>query len=101
LKKSIPQAVDFPTILPTNSWDEFSHLFANNFDWDQFQKISKFYEIVGAIKFIVDKDNSFFWTNSEQRSRVINDRLASIYFDSLDPTTGKIEEQKKQHFLNH
>lgn len=36
---------DFPSILSTNNWKVFGHLFAKDFDQDELQIITKFYDI--------------------------------------------------------
>ena len=90
--------VDYPSLLPTNSWKEYSYLFTDRLDTDQFQAVNKFYEVVEAIKFIIEKDNSLFWENAEQRSRVINDRVSEFIFSHLDPKTQKLDEESNQDF---
>lgn len=43
---------DLPTVLPVNSWKKLSHLFAKDFDEDEFRMINNFYNCT-ALVFII------------------------------------------------
>lgn len=85
---------DFPSVLPANSWNEYSYLFASDFDQDELQEISEFYSLCELIEDSVRKDNNFFWSTSEYRSQVVQEKLANIIESSLNKKTNKIDVKK-------
>ena len=71
---------DLPSILPTNSWRKYSHLFAKDFE-DELKLINSFYNSCGIIEDLVNRQNNYFWIATEERARVVQNKLADIHLE--------------------
>lgn len=69
---------DLPSVLPTNNWRNYAHLFATNFDEDEFNLINTFYTSCEIIEDLVKRQNNFIWLAAEERSRVAQKLLGDI-----------------------
>ncbi len=85
---------DLPSILPTNSWRKYSHLFAKDFDEDELKLVNNFYNSCGIIEELVNKQNNFFWIATEERARVAQRLLADIHLEfQKDMVTGGADSE--------
>ncbi len=84
---------DLPSVLPTNSWTEYSYLFASDFDQDQLEEITAFYGACEVIEEALRKDNNFFWVTTEHRARITQTKLADIIDRSVDKNS-KVDSKK-------
>jgi len=81
-------------VMPVNSWRTYSHLFARFFDSHQLKAISSFYNQCEVIQAMVIKQNNFFWVTSEERAKVIQQKLADL---TLAGDADSIEKLKKEY----
>ena len=88
---------DLPSVLPTNNWKRYSHLFAKDFDEDEFRMINTFYNSCVLIEDLIVKQNNFIWIATEERSRVAQKLLGDIHiqFQKAHHDAGNDEEKKK------
>jgi hypothetical protein len=95
---------DFPLVLTINSWINFSHLFAKDFDQDQLDRINSFLATCQSIDEMANKDNNFFWITAEERARVVQQQLPQLVAAAFDSNTNEIDQNKlnilKQTFLD-
>lgn len=85
---------DFPSVLPVNSWSQYSHMFATDFDQDELDKINNFFSSCQSIDEMASRDNSFFWITAEERARVVQQQLPQIIAASYDENTSEIDQTK-------
>jgi small-conductance mechanosensitive channel len=85
---------DFPVVLPINSWVNFSHLFAKDFDSDELDRINNFFSNCQSIDEMASKDNNFFWITAEERARVVQQQLPQIVAAAYDANTNKVDKEK-------
>ena len=71
---------NLPPVLPVNNWRKYSHLFAKDFDQDELKLINGFYSNCEIIHDMVGKQNNFFWITTEERARVVQNKLADLLF---------------------
>lgn len=80
--------VEFPviTVLPQNSWNEYSHLFTGDFNQDDSIQINNFYDIAREIEYIVRRGNKIdrFLIQVEQRSGAIQSTIMNLLAASPD-----------------
>ncbi len=73
---------EFPLIpvLPQNSWNKYSHIFAKDFDQDDMDQINNFFNVAQEIEYIVKKGNKIdrFLLQVEQRSGAIQGSIMNI-----------------------
>ncbi len=91
---------DLPSVLPTNNWRKYSHLFVRDFDIDQLQLLNSFYNSSEIIEDFVNRQNNFFWISTEERAKVAQRMLATIHdefqIDALpEGDDAKVNELKK------
>lgn len=72
---------DLPSVLPTNNWKNYSHLFAKDFDEDEFKLMNAFYSSCEIIQDLVSRQNNFLWIATEERGRVLQQLLGDIYLE--------------------
>ncbi|MES2213585.1 MAG: hypothetical protein V4473_01975 [Patescibacteria group bacterium] len=72
---------DLPTVLPTNSWRKYSHLFVKDFDLDDIQLLNTFYSSCEIIEDLANRQNNFVWITTEERARTVQARLAMLHDD--------------------
>jgi hypothetical protein len=84
---------DFPSVLPINSWKVYSHLFARDFDSDELELLTNFYGNCEQIEEYVRRHNNFFWITTEERTRVVQNKLADIVIGSLKED-GEVDSNK-------
>ncbi|SEL62436.1 hypothetical protein SAMN04488505_102704 [Chitinophaga rupis] len=70
--------LDLPAVLQTNSWQKYSHLFAKEFDLDEFKAISDFYNTCDIIEDLVERQNNFVWFAAEERAKTAQRLLGEI-----------------------
>jgi len=73
--------IDLPSILPTNSWRKYSHLFVKDFDLDEIQLLNTFYSSCEIIEDLATRQNNFVWITTEERAKTVQDVLAKIHDD--------------------
>lgn len=93
--------LEFPVIpiLPLNSWNEYSHLFAKDFDQDDMQQITNFFSIAQKIEYIVQKGNKIdrFLDHIYLRTGAIQNKIMDILESSPDQATAK---QRHDQFVD-
>ena len=87
---------DFPSVFTTKSWKIYSHLFISNFDQDELKKISSFYDYGDLIEEFAKRNNDFFWVTTEERARVVQQKLADCVVASHSDVTLDLEDLKKK-----
>lgn len=69
---------DLPSVLPVNSWKNYAHLFAKDFDQDELRLMNSFFSKCAVIEDYANRNNSFFWTAAEERTKVVQRKLADL-----------------------
>lgn len=72
---------DLPSILPVNNWQNYSHLFAKDFDPDELQLLNNFFSACMIIEDLVHRQNNFVWITTEERAKTVQQLLARIHDD--------------------
>ena len=85
---------DFPSILWTNNWKTFGHLFAKDFDQDELQIINKFYNDCLMMEELAMRNNNFFWITTEERARITQKLLGNIAEEHYDDIASIPSKQK-------
>jgi len=83
---------ELPSALPSNSWEEYSYIFARDFDQDELELINSFYSLCKQVQTFAEKDNNFFWVTTEERAKVVQQKLAETVLASADKTTGVVNQ---------
>lgn len=91
---------DFPRVLTSNSWKTYSYLFTSDFDQDQLTEISQFFSICENIDEYVQKDNSFFWINSQRRAEVVQEKLADAIYSSFDVKSNTLDDVRLTNIVD-
>jgi hypothetical protein len=86
---------DLPHVLPSNNWEKYSHLFARDFDEDEFRLINTFYNSCEIIEDLLERQNSYIWIATEERGRVAQQLLGQIHIKFQEEAIGGDEAQKK------
>lgn len=73
---------DLPLLFPTKSWKIYAHLFVSDFDQDELRLIGSFYDYGDLIEEFVKRNNDFFWVTTEERARVVQQKLAELVIHS-------------------
>lgn len=73
---------DLPSIFPSTSWKMYSHLFVGDFDQDELRLMTSFYDYGGLIDDFVKRNNDFFWITTEERARVVQQKLVDLVIHS-------------------
>lgn len=73
---------DLPSVFPTKSWKIYSNLFVSDFDQDELRSISLFYDYCELIEDFAKRNNDFFWVTTEERARIIQQKLADLVIHS-------------------
>jgi len=95
IEKLVEHASDaeFPVIsvLPQNSWNEYSHLFTNDFNQDDTVQINNFFNIAREVEYIVRKGNKIdrFLIQVEQRSGAIQNTIMNLLATSANDQEAK------------
>jgi hypothetical protein len=84
---------DLPNVLPINSWKKHSHLFAKDFDEDEFKAMNTFYNSCELIEDLVNRQNNFFWIATEERGKVAQKLLGEIHLEFQRDAIGDAEKQ--------
>lgn len=74
---------DFPSVMPVNSWEKFSYLFASDFDQDEMNDLNRFYNLCGRIEEAVRRDNGYLWLATESRANIVQDKLVDLIDRSI------------------
>jgi hypothetical protein len=72
---------DLPSVLPTDSWRKYSHLFAADFDEDELKLLNSFYTACGLIEDLVGRQNNFIWVAAEEKARTAQRLLGEIHVE--------------------
>lgn len=84
---------EFPVVavLPQNSWNKYSHLFAKDFDQDDMEQINNFFNVAQEIENVVQKGNKInrFLLQITQRSEAIQQSIMDILANSGDDGVAK------------
>jgi hypothetical protein len=99
-KLSSDATSDFPSIFPTNSWKKYSPLFISDLDQDEIRIISNFYDYAELIEDFGRKNNDFFWVTTEERAKVVQQKLAELIIHAQTQTPPADLNVLKQGFLD-
>ncbi len=93
---------DLPSLFPTKSWKNYAHLFVSDFDQDELKLIADFYDYGDLIEDFAKKNNDFFWVTTEERARVVQQKLAELVVHSQTRPEGEEVDLDtlKKHFLD-
>ncbi|SRR6266702_7220392 len=78
------QQRNFPSVLPVNSWEKYSYLFASDFDQDQIEEINNFYNNCMIIEDAVKKDDRYFWLTADAISQTAQTKYIDLIMGSLN-----------------
>ncbi len=96
--------IEFPviSILPKSSWNEYAHLFSNDFNQDDYVQINNFFNIAQEVEYTVRKGNKIdrFLLQAEQRSAAIQNNILSILTTSQSLEVAKVQFDKFVDGLN-
>ncbi len=76
---------DLPTVFTTNSWKTYSHLFVSDFDQDELKLVGAFYDYAALIGDFAKRNNDFFWITTEERARIVQQKLAELVVSDVLP----------------
>lgn len=85
---------DYTFILPSNHWNNSQHLFTNNFDSDEMDKISEFFIACNLAEKSLKSIKSNVDIAITQKSRTIQDKLLELISNSDNEASYKIEKEK-------
>ncbi|MDR0463055.1 MAG: hypothetical protein LBG64_02445 [Pseudomonadales bacterium] len=88
--------IDWPIIMPENSWRKYAHLFAKRLDRDEFKMISSFYSNCELLDFYTKRNDDFFWVSTEERARVLPGFLLDNISDIYDKQGSEEDMQKRR-----
>ena len=93
---------DFPSLFPTKSWKSYAHLFVSDFDQDELKLIGSFFDYGDLIEDFAKRNNEFFWVTTEERARVVQQKLAELVIHSQTRAEGEEVDLNdlKKHFLD-
>jgi hypothetical protein len=86
---------DLPRVLPSNNWKKYSHLFAKDFDEDEFKLINTFYNTCEIIEDLVVRQNGYIWIATEERGRVAQQLLGKIHIQFQEESMAGDEATKQ------
>ena len=75
---------DFPTVLISNNWKKYSHLFVSDFDDDEMKLMNSFYNCCEIIDDFCKRNNNFFWITAEEKSKLLQQTLARTIENKID-----------------
>jgi len=73
---------DLPSIFATKSWNKHSYLFISDFDQDELKLIGDFYNYAELVEDFVRRNNNFFWVTTEERAKVVQQKLVELIIHS-------------------
>lgn len=91
---------DLPSVFPTKSWKTYSHLFISDFDQDELILINSFYDYGDLVEEFAKRNNDFFWVTTEERARVVQNKLADLVIHSKTQTPEIDLNTLKQELLD-
>src|SRR6266566_9235704 len=77
------QQRNFPSVLPVNSWEKYSYLFASDFDQDQIEEINNFYNYCMIIEDAVKKDDRYLWLIADAISQTAQTKYIDLIMLSI------------------
>lgn len=86
----------YPTVLPVNSWEKYSYLFASDFDQDQLDEISNFYSNCKQIDEASNRDNNYFWLSAEYIAKSGQDKAADLLIASVNSDSSELSLDTKK-----
>jgi hypothetical protein len=75
---------NFPSVLPINSWEKYSYLFASDFDQDQIEELNEFYNNCTIIENAVKQDDRYSWLNADAISQTAQTKYIELIVASLN-----------------
>ncbi len=91
--------IDLPSVLPSNAWIKYSHLFAKDFDSDELKLINSFYSSCGTIEDLANRQNNFIWVAADERARTAQKLLGDIHIEyQKDIVNGMDKNEAKTKF---
>lgn len=77
------QQSNFPLVLPVNSWNTYSYLFASDFDQDQLEEINNFYNLCEVMTDAAKRDSNYAWLTSEAITQIGTNTAVELILKSL------------------
>jgi hypothetical protein len=75
-------------VMPSNSWVTNRHMFINDFDAEEWDEISEFYDNCNIIDKLIEYQNSFFWNDveaiRENKHRMFADFAKKIFDETVE-----------------
>ena len=87
---------DLPSVLTSNSWKTYAHLFVSDFDVDEVKIINSFYDCCEVIEDFSKRNNNFFWITTEEKARVLQQMLANTIEEKLKEDASQDAESFKK-----
>jgi hypothetical protein len=91
---------DLPVVLPSNTWNEYSYLFASDFDQDELTELNHFFSNCESIDEYVKRDNEYFWITTQYRAQIAQNLLSKFIEESFDEQSKTIDELKLDNLMN-
>ncbi len=91
--------IDLPSVLPTNSWKKYSHLFVGDFDQDELKHINSFYNYGELIGEFAQRNNNYLWIVTEERAKVMVNKIAELISDSFGTQTPDADIVNKRDYI--
>ncbi len=88
----------YPSVLPINSWKQYSHLFASDFDQSQLKEINNFYNTCEIIEDAIKRDDSYFWITTEHIAKTGQSMATRLIYKSLDKNS-KFSQKKFDNYF--
>jgi len=73
---------EYPSVLPSNSWEDLRGMFVDELDQDEVDMMSDFYSNCMAIEDFVLRERDVFWGNADSRAAMIQEKLADAVMRS-------------------
>ncbi|OGI76374.1 hypothetical protein A3C57_01190 [Candidatus Nomurabacteria bacterium RIFCSPHIGHO2_02_FULL_33_12] len=91
---------DLPSVFPTKSWKQYSHLFISDFDQDELKLINSFYDYGEIVEDFAKRNNDFFWITTEERARVTVQKISDFIEESYSQPDPHLYVSSKRDLFN-
>jgi len=90
------------SILPKNSWSDYSHFFAKDLNQDDYVQMNNFFTIASVLEYVVRKGNKIdrFLLQAEQRSAATLNAIYNLVAGSPDKESEKTNFKKFESYLD-
>ena len=92
---------DTHEVLPTDSWQHHSHLFAGLLDQDEFNAVSNFYHTCNRIETDLQYTRSFIREEIKMKAQIMHEKLGKLHSElNCKRITEEEFMKQKEEFLN-